>query len=206
VLDGTVEQDIARFIGRNTSTGGDADSLVGVDSALDYPLFNNLKPVIKGFSPPLNLIGMYQLRKQTEQFILSSHGDATRYFVTFVDNHDMKERIRFEQPGNPTQYDDQVTMAVGCLYALPGIPCLYRARTSRGGLGSCRAGGTLGRRSRISGKQFPLRSASVTRRNALRSTCAALRPVLFSPDFRGRRELRRILFSRWGPGMVANSQ
>src|SRR6202011_4118867 len=115
VLDGTVEQDIARFIGRNTSTGADADSLVGVDSALDYPLFNNLKPVIKGFSPPLNLIGMYQLRKQTEQFILSSHGDATRYFVTFVDNHDMKERIRFEQPGNPTQYDDQVTMAVGCL-------------------------------------------------------------------------------------------
>jgi glycosidase len=125
VLDGTVEQDIARFIGRNTSTGGDADSLVGVDSALDYPLFNNLKPVIKGFSPPQNLIGMYQLRKQTEQFILSSHGDATRYFVTFVDNHDMKERIRFEQPGNPTQYDDQVTMAVGCLYTLPGIPCLY---------------------------------------------------------------------------------
>jgi glycosidase len=125
VLDGTVEQDIARFIGRNTSTDDDTNSLVGVDSALDYPLFNNLKPVVKGFSPPLNLIGMYQFRKRTEQYILSTHGDATRYFVTFVDNHDMKERIRFEQPGNPTQYDDQVTMAVGCLYALPGIPCLY---------------------------------------------------------------------------------
>jgi glycosidase len=125
VLDGTAEQDIARFIGRNTSTGGDADSLVGVDAALDYPLFNNLKPVVKGFSPPLDLIGMYHLRKQIEQYVLSSHGDATRYFVTFLDNHDMKERIRFEQPGNPAQYDDQVTMAVGCLYALPGIPCLY---------------------------------------------------------------------------------
>jgi glycosidase len=131
VLDGTVEQDIARFIGRNTSTGTDADSLVGVDSALDYPLFSNLKPVIKGFSPPQNLIGMYQLRKQAEQFILSSHGDATRYFVTFVDNHDMKERIRFEQPGNPTQYDDQVTMALGCLYTLPGIPCLYYGTEQR---------------------------------------------------------------------------
>jgi glycosidase len=131
VLDGTVEQDIARFIGRNTSTDGDTNSLVGVDSALDYPLFNNLKPVVKGFSPPLNLVGMYQFRKQTERFILSTHGDATRYFVTFVDNHDMKERIRFEQPGNPTEYDDQVTMAVGCLYALPGIPCLYYGTEQR---------------------------------------------------------------------------
>jgi glycosidase len=125
VLDGTAEEDIARFIGRNTSTGGDANSLVGVDAALDYPLFNSLKPVIKGFNPPQSVVSMYQFRKQVEQSILSTHGDATRYFVTFVDNHDMKERIRFEQPDNPTQYDAQVSMAVGCLYALPGIPCVY---------------------------------------------------------------------------------
>ena len=125
VLDSRAEEDIARFIGRNTSTGGDANSLVGVDAALDYPLFNNLKPVVKGFNPPQSLINMYQFRKQVEQYILSSHGDATRYFVTFVDNHDMKERIRFEQPGNPTQYDAQVSMGIGCLYTLPGIPCVY---------------------------------------------------------------------------------
>jgi hypothetical protein len=43
VLDGTSEQGIARFIGRNTTTGDD-DSLVGVDEALDYPLFNVLTP------------------------------------------------------------------------------------------------------------------------------------------------------------------
>jgi glycosidase len=71
------------------------------------------------------VVSMYQFRKQVEQSILSTHGDATRYFVTFVDNHDMKERIRYEQPGNPAQYDAQVSMAVGCLYALPGIPCIY---------------------------------------------------------------------------------
>jgi glycosidase len=68
---------------------------------------------------------MFQNRKQVEQNILSSHGDATRYFVSFVDNHDVKERIRFEQPGNPTQFDAQVTLAVGSLYGLPGIPCVY---------------------------------------------------------------------------------
>jgi glycosidase len=45
--------------------------------------------------------------------------------VTFLDNHDVKERIRFVQPGNEHQFDDQVTLGLACLYALPGIPCLY---------------------------------------------------------------------------------
>ena len=38
VLDGNEEADIARFIGRSTS---DSNSFVGVDAALDYPLFNS---------------------------------------------------------------------------------------------------------------------------------------------------------------------
>ena len=125
VLDGNAEADIARFVGRNTTAGSDANSLVGVDAALDYPLFNVLTPTIKGFSAPSAVVAMYNLRKQVEQYILSSHGDASRFFVTFLDNHDMKARIRFEQPGNPDQFDDQVTMGVACLYALPGVPCLY---------------------------------------------------------------------------------
>ena len=122
VLDGNAEADIARFIGRNTNAASD---LVGVDAALDYPLFNNLKPVVKGFSAPSALVAMYQLRKTIEKNILSSHGDATRYFVTFLDNHDMKERIRYEDQQNPTKYDDQVTLALGCLFGLPGVPCVY---------------------------------------------------------------------------------
>jgi len=122
VLDATAEQDIARFIGRNTS---DASELVGVDAALDYPLFNNLKPVVKGFSAPSALVAMFHQRKTIEQDILSSHGDATRYFVTFLDNHDMKERIRFEDPQSPAKYDDQVTLGLACLFSLPGIPCVY---------------------------------------------------------------------------------
>jgi len=122
VLDSQAEEDIARFIGRSTS---DQSELVGVDAALDYPLFNNLKPVVKGFSPPSSLVGMYTFRKQIEANILSSHGDATRFFVTFLDNHDMKERIRFVQPGDEHKFDDQVTLGLGCLYSLPGIPCLY---------------------------------------------------------------------------------
>lgn len=68
---------------------------------------------------------MYQNRKNVEANVLSSHGDATRYFVTFLDNHDVKERIRYVDPTDPTKFDDQVTLGLACLYCLPGIPCLY---------------------------------------------------------------------------------
>jgi len=125
VLDSNSEQDIASFIGRNTLTNTDDSQLVGVDAALDYPLFNTLKPVVKGFAAPSAVAGMYQNRKNVEADVLSSHGDATRFFVTFLDNHDMKERIRYVDPANPTEFDSQVTLGLACLYSLPGIPCLY---------------------------------------------------------------------------------
>jgi glycosidase len=125
VLDGNTEQDISKFVGKDTTFGNDPNSLVGVDAALDYPLFSALGPALKGFGAPSAITGMYNFRKQAEKFILSSHGDASRYFVTFLDNHDRKRRFRFEQPGNPTQFDDQVSMGVACLYCLPGIPCIY---------------------------------------------------------------------------------
>ena len=122
VFVGDAEVQIARFIGRTTT---DESDMVGVDAALDYPLFFNLKPVVKGFSAPSELVGMYTLRKRIEAQVLSSHGDATRYFVTFLDNHDVKERLRFAQPGDEHRFDDQVTLGLACLYSLPGIPCLY---------------------------------------------------------------------------------
>jgi glycosidase len=122
VFVGDAEVEIAQFIGRTTTEGTD---MVGVDAALDYPLFFDLKPIVKGFSPPSELVGMYTLRKQLEADVLSSHGDATRFFVTFLDNHDVKERIRYVDPTNPTRFDDQVTLGLACLFSLPGIPCLY---------------------------------------------------------------------------------
>jgi len=125
VLDSTEEADIARFIGRNTTTGSDSSSLVGVDAALDYPLFNVLTPTVKGLCAPAAVVGVYNLRKQVEQYILSSHGDASRFFVTFLDNHDMKARIRYNQPGEENLYNDQVSMGFACLCSLPGVPCLY---------------------------------------------------------------------------------
>jgi glycosidase len=128
VLTGDSEQVIAEFIGRNTSletTDLSENEMVGVDAALDYPLFSSLKPVVKAEAAPSGLVGMYQYRKRQEGDILSSHGDATRFFVTFLDNHDMKERIRYVDPTNANRFDDQVTLGLACLFCLPGIPCVY---------------------------------------------------------------------------------
>lgn len=172
VLVGDAEQEIAQFIGRTTYENTD---MVGVDAALDYPLCWDLKPVVKGLAPPSELVGMYSLRKQVEADVLSSHGDATRYFVTFLDNHDTKERIRYVNPANPAQYDDQVTLGLACLYSLPGIPCLYYG-TEQGlhGAGSDAAV----REALWGGPGFPEDSAyylHVSQIAAVRRECPALR-------------------------------
>jgi glycosidase len=125
VLDKDPEATIVNFIGRTTLIPEDMNSPVGVDAALDYPLFSVLGQVVRGFEPPTSIVEMYHRRKVIDQNLLSSHGDASRYFVTFLDNHDMKRRIRWVQPGDPNRFDDQVTMALACLAYLPGVPCIY---------------------------------------------------------------------------------
>lgn len=116
------EQKISEYIGRNVSVSGD---LVGVDASLDFPLFFRLPGMLKGLLPPSEVINMYQVRKEVEKDVISSHGEATRYFVTFLDNHDQHQRFYFSPENNPNQFDDQVTMSFACLFSLPGIPCIY---------------------------------------------------------------------------------
>ena len=117
------EPEVARFVGRNTS---DADQqVVGIDAALDFPLFFKLPAALKGMLAPSEIAAVYQRRKDVERQTVSSHGEATRFFVTFVDNHDQRERFRYVDPADPHRYDAQVTMALATLFALPGIPCVY---------------------------------------------------------------------------------
>ncbi|TAN72604.1 MAG: alpha-amylase [Gallionella sp.] len=120
VFDG--EERIAEFIGRNTR---DAGELVGVDAALDFPLFFRLPAVAKGFAPPTGVIDVFRRRKEIERDILSSHGEAGRFFVTFLDNHDMKERFRGASADGPDPFDPQVILGIAVLFGLQGIPCLY---------------------------------------------------------------------------------
>ncbi len=116
------ESKIAKFIGRRTNDDGD---MVGVDAALDFPLFFRLPGVAKGLVAPTELTSVYALRKSVEQGVISSHGEAGRYFVTFLDNHDQHSRFRFVDAAQPGRYDGQVSAALACLFSLQGIPCVY---------------------------------------------------------------------------------
>jgi glycosidase len=115
------EDTIAQFIGRNTAIDG---GLVGVDAALDYPLFFKLPDGIKGLSgvTPLDVASVFENRKRVERDIITSHGEAGKFFVTFLDNHDQSQRFGFT---GPTQLLDQIELGLGCLFSLQGIPCLY---------------------------------------------------------------------------------
>jgi len=114
------EETIAKFIGRNTTDPG---AVVGVDAALDYPLFFQFPLMVKGLGPtPANIANIFENRKRVESSILTSHGEAGQYFVTFLDNHDQPQRFGYT---GPTQLTDQIVLGFGLLFSLPGIPCVY---------------------------------------------------------------------------------
>lgn len=110
------EETIAAFVGRN---GGSTEGY-GIDAALDFPLFFKLPAIVKGYAPVEGVRSVYERRKQAEAELLSTHGEAGRYFVTFLDNHDQKERFKHGQTP-----DEQVSQALALLFCLQGIPCLY---------------------------------------------------------------------------------
>ncbi|MFN8473729.1 MAG: alpha-amylase family glycosyl hydrolase [Anaerolineae bacterium] len=116
------EAKIEAYVGRNTISDGD---LVGVDAALDFPLFFRLPDLAKGFRSAEDLAAMYRRRRDIGRSVLSNHGDASRYFVTFLDNHDQYHRIRYVDPADPHRFDDQTTLALTMLFSLQGIPCVY---------------------------------------------------------------------------------
>ena len=49
------------------ATTDTSDEMVGVDAALDYPLYNNLVPLVKGSGNPASIVGMYQNRKRSNR-------------------------------------------------------------------------------------------------------------------------------------------
>jgi glycosidase len=116
------EEEIARFVGRHATDSAEG---TGVDAALDFPLFATLPDVVKGFAPPADLAHVFQHRQRVHRELIGAHGEPGRFFVTFLDNHDQHHRFSFVEPSDPGRYDDQVTLALGCLFCIQGIPCVY---------------------------------------------------------------------------------
>jgi hypothetical protein len=110
------ENEIDQFIGRNS---GDVDGF-GMDAALDFPLFYKLANVVKGFGGVETIRAVFENRKAAEKDMISSHGEAGKYFVSFLDNHDQNQR--FNAPGTPPA---QIYMGLAVLVGLQGIPCVY---------------------------------------------------------------------------------
>jgi glycosidase len=112
------DKTIARFVGRN----GNAKEGYGIDAAKDFPLFQLLKPLVKALpgGEVEKLPALFKERKDHEEELLSTHGEASRFFLTFLDNHDQKERFRHKLTPS-----EQVSMALGLLFSLQGIPCVY---------------------------------------------------------------------------------
>ena len=92
----------------------------GIDAALDFPLFFKLPGVAKRQTDVGEIRRVFQDRKRQEAELLSSHGEAGRFFVSFLDNHDQHERI--QHPATPAE---QVTLALVLMFTLQGIPSIY---------------------------------------------------------------------------------
>lgn len=114
------EEKVSAYVGHFAKEESD---IVGVDAALDFPLFETLPRVVKGFFAPDKLVDMFEQRKRLQQSVLSSHADSSKFFVTFLEHQELNERFYF--PGEQEQFADQLTLGVGLLFSLQGIPCLY---------------------------------------------------------------------------------
>ncbi|HLP14686.1 MAG TPA: alpha-amylase family glycosyl hydrolase [Bacteroidota bacterium] len=110
------EANIAAFVGRN---GSDTDSY-GIDAALDFPLFYKLPAVAKGIAPVETLRQVFEDRKAEEKELLSSHGEAGRFFVSFLDNHDQHERFK-----HPLSDERQIALGLAVMFSVQGIPSVY---------------------------------------------------------------------------------
>jgi glycosidase len=116
------EELLAEYTGRYTS---EDEGRTGADAALDFPLQWTLGPASKGFAPPTVVQDVYDLRKRViqERHHLSTHGEASRFYITFLDNHDDHNRYLYPRTGG--DYADQLLLALGAIIGLQGIPCLY---------------------------------------------------------------------------------
>lgn len=111
---------IQKYLGRNSRIPGTHERFPSLNAALDFPLYFILEEVIKGSLNPVHLRQRYDNFK----LVYTDHGEAGRFFVTFVDNHDQMSRpYRRFMHQNP--FPEQAVLVMGYLLTSQGIPCIY---------------------------------------------------------------------------------
>jgi glycosidase len=111
------ESKISQYVGRDTVY--DDAGILGADATLDFPVRKRLEGVCKGAMAPAELAQHMDARLAVQKQVLSSHGDAGNYFVTFLENHDMNYRFAV------SCWPEQVTLALTCLFTFQGVPSIY---------------------------------------------------------------------------------
>ncbi len=111
---------LQQYIGRNSRMAETNERFPSLDACLDFPLYDILEETIKGFNSPQHLRERYERFKT----LYADHGAASRYFVTFVDNHDQMYRP-FRRFMNKNSHREQAVLAIGYLLTSQGIPCIY---------------------------------------------------------------------------------
>ncbi len=111
---------LQRYIGRNSRIEGTNERFPSLNAALDFPLYFILEETIKGFMSPDELRDRYERFKT----LYADHGEAGRYFVTFVDNHDQMSRP-YRRFMNKNPNGKQAVLALGYLLTSQGVPCIY---------------------------------------------------------------------------------
>jgi glycosidase len=71
-------------------------------------------------APVEKLRHVFEDRKAAEKALLSTHGEAGRYFVSFLGNHDQKQRFN-----HPASDPGQITLGYALMFGLQGIPSVY---------------------------------------------------------------------------------
>ena len=112
---------IDQYIARNSRIPNTNERFPSLDAALDSPLWGILEGALKGFVNPAELRNRYERFKE----IYSDHGQASQYFVTFVDNHDQIGRSPRGRFLHHDPFQEQAILAIGYLLTSLGVPCIY---------------------------------------------------------------------------------
>lgn len=109
------------YIGPKTSLSiNDKNVYYGLNSVLDFPLYNILSGVIKGKDSAERLIGRYASLQKSAM----NRGEYGEFLVTFIDNHDQvgqEFKHRFGYNAEP----EQIVAGIGFLLCAIGTPCIY---------------------------------------------------------------------------------
>jgi glycosidase len=112
-----------KYVGGNTPVEGAhmGDDYPLMDACLDFPLYAVLDEVIKGEK------SCDDVRKRYEYFkrYFRNLGEAGRYYVTFVDNHDQSHRPWRRFLAMHRDQPELTVQAIGFLLTNLGIPCIY---------------------------------------------------------------------------------